>query len=98
MVTQTNTPWRAVAALAAAVLGLAALAAQAPGEEKRLADRDVADWVQKRVQDWQPTAEDRRFDEIGWAKDLRTAERLARDNNRPVFLFTHDGHIAVGRC
>jgi hypothetical protein len=98
MVTRSGTPWRAVTALTAGVLGLVALVPPAPAEEKRLADREVADWVQKRVQDWQPTAEDRRFDEIGWARDLREAERLARDNNRPVFLFTHDGHIAVGRC
>jgi hypothetical protein len=98
MMTRSATPWRAVTALTAGVLGLVALVPLALAEEKRLADREVADWVQKRVQDWQPTAEDRRFDEIGWARDLREAERLARENNRPVFLFTHDGHIAVGRC
>jgi hypothetical protein len=95
MVIRTVTLWRAVAA---GVLGLVALASQAPAEHQRPLDRDVVDWVQKRVQDWQPTAEDRRFDEIGWAKDIREAERLAKDNNRPVFLFTHDGHMAVGRC
>jgi hypothetical protein len=89
---------RAVAALAAGVFPLAALAAQAPAEDKRPLDRDVAEWVQNRVQEWQPTAEDRRFDEIGWAKDIRDAERLAKENHRPVFLFTHDGHMAVGRC
>jgi hypothetical protein len=89
---------RAVAILAAGVVGLTGLAAQARGEDKRPTDHDVADWVQQRVRDWQPTAEDRRFDEIGWAKDIRTAEKLAKDNNRPVFLFTHDGHMAVGRC
>jgi hypothetical protein len=92
-----NVTLRAVAVLAAGV-GLAGLATQAQGEDKRLADRDVAEWVQQRVRDWQPTAEDRRFDEIGWAKDIRTAEKLAKDNKRPVFLFTHDGHMAVGRC
>jgi hypothetical protein len=84
--------------LTAGVLVLGAWLPLAAGEDKRLADRDVVDWVQKRVRDWQPTAEDRRFDEIGWAKDIRTAEKLAKDNNRPVFLFTHDGHMAVGRC
>jgi hypothetical protein len=89
---------RAVAVLAAGVVGLVGLAPQVRGEDHRLADRDVADWVQKRVHDWQPTADDRRFDEIGWAKDIRAAEKLAKDNNRPVFLFTHDGHMAVGRC
>ena len=98
MVIRITTPWRVVAALAAGVLGVVAFVPPAPAEDKRPLDRDVADWVQKRVQDWQPTAEDRRFDEIGWAKDIRAAERLAKDSNRPVFLFTHDGHMAVGRC
>jgi exoribonuclease II len=98
MMTRSGTAWRAATALTAGLLGLIALVPSAPAGEKRLADDEVADWVQKRVQDWQPTAEDRRFDEIGWARDLREAERLARDHNRPVFLFTHDGHIAVGRC
>ena len=67
-------------------------------EEKRLADGDVADWVKKRVRDWQPTAAERRFDEIGWVADIRTALKLAKEHDRPVFLFTHDGHMAVGRC
>ncbi|HTK75123.1 MAG TPA: hypothetical protein VL371_07665 [Gemmataceae bacterium] len=67
-------------------------------DDKVPGDHEVAAWVRQRVQDWQPTAADRPFDEIGWAKDIRTAERLARDNDRPVFLFTHDGHMAVGRC
>ena len=89
---------RAVSVLAVGVLGLAAWVPQAPGEDKKPADRDIADWVHKRVTDWQPTADDRTFDEIGWAKDIRTAEKLAKDNNRPVFLFTHDGHMDVGRC
>jgi predicted amidohydrolase YtcJ len=93
-----NVTLRAVAILTAGIVGLAGWATRAHGEDKRLADRDVAEWVQQRVRDWQPTAEDRRFDEIGWAKDIRTAEKLAKDNNRPVFLFTHDGHMAVGRC
>ena len=98
MAIRTVIVWRAVAALAAGVLGLAGLAAQAPAEDKRPLDRDVVEWVQNRVLDWQPTMEDRRFDEIGWAKDVRDAERLAKENHRPVFLFTHDGHMAVGRC
>ena len=71
---------------------------RAGADEKVPADHDVAAWVRQRVQGWQPTAADRPFDEIGWAKDIREAERLARENDRPVFLFTHDGHMAVGRC
>ena len=59
--------------------------------------RDVA-WVEKRVQELQPATRERRIDEIGWASDIRQAERLAGEHNRPVFLFTHDGHINTGRC
>jgi hypothetical protein len=80
------------------VIGICALGTRAPAGEKAVGDQDVAAWVEKRVQQWQPTAAERRFDEIGWAKDIRDAERLARQSNRPVFLFTHDGHMAVGRC
>ena len=43
-------------------------------------------------------AQKKRFDEIGWAKDIREAEKLAKENNRPVFLFTHDGRMNIGRC
>ena len=75
-----------------------ACAVQAWAEEPRLADDRVAAWVEKRVADWQPTADDRRFDEIGWVNGIRPALRLGKEHNRPVFLFTHDGHMAVGRC
>ena len=46
----------------------------------------------------QPSAQDRRFDEVGWATDLRTAIRLGKEHNRPIFLFTMDGRINTGRC
>ena len=59
--------------------------------------RDTA-WVEKRVQELEPAARERRIDEIGWASDIRQARRLAAENDRPVFLFTHDGHINTGRC
>ena len=61
------------------------------------ADRDPA-WVEQRIQQMQPTPQERRLDEIGWAKDIRDAERLAQKHGRPVFLFTHDGRINTGRC
>jgi hypothetical protein len=89
---------KATLILVGVATGLGSVGLQVGAEEKRLADGDVAARVQKRVQEWQPTAEDRRFDEIGWVQGIREAERLAKDNNRPVFLFTHDGHMAVGRC
>jgi hypothetical protein len=59
---------------------------------------DPAPIVTKRVAQWQPAPEERRFDEIGWAADILEARRLAKEHNRPIFLFTHDGHMAVGRC
>jgi hypothetical protein len=54
--------------------------------------------VQRRVAELQPRTEEKRFDEIGWAKDIREALRLAKQYNRPVFLFTHDGRMNIGRC
>ncbi len=74
---------------------LAALDAESA--EQQPGARDLA-WVQKRVQELEPAARERRIDEIGWASDIRQAERLAAEHNRPVFLFTHDGHINTGRC
>jgi hypothetical protein len=67
------------------------------GAEQSRTARDFS-WIEQRVQELQPTAKERRFDEIGWAKDIRTAERLAKENHRPIFLFTHDGRINIGRC
>jgi hypothetical protein len=62
-------------------------------------DRDLAGWVERHVRDWQPTADERRFDQIGWARDIRDALRLAKEHRRPVFLFTYDGAgMATFRC
>lgn len=70
----------------------------APQGGSAVTDRTVGAWVEKRVQEWQITAAERKFDEIGWAKDIRDALRLAKLHRRPVFLFTHDGRMAIGRC
>ena len=59
--------------------------------------RDAA-WVDKRVAELQPTADERKIDRIGWASDIRTALALGKTHNRPVFLFTHDGRMGRGRC
>jgi hypothetical protein len=77
--------------LAALLTATVALGADKPAE------RD-ADWIDQRVKEWQPRAEEKRFDEIGWAADIRAAEKLAKESNRPVFLFTHDGRMNIGRC
>jgi hypothetical protein len=91
------TPWRITAAMALALALLAPCWAGPPGETA--GDRDLAAWVDHRVQDWQPTPEERRFDDVGWAKDIRDAERLAKVHGRPVFLFTYDGQcLATYRC
>lgn len=55
-------------------------------------------WVEERVRELQPSAKEKRFDEIGWAEDIRDALRLAKTHQRPVFLFTHDGRMNIGRC
>jgi hypothetical protein len=61
-------------------------------------DADLAAWVDQRVAERQVPAADRRFDEIGWAHDIRAALKLAAEHHRPVFLFTHDGRMNFGRC
>jgi hypothetical protein len=76
---------------------LLALTTTTAAQETKIPD-DPAAWVTMRVRDWQPTAAERRFDNIGWAKDILEARRLAKEHHRPIFLFTHDGHMAVGRC
>ena len=60
--------------------------------------KDLQAWVDRHVADWQPTAEEKRFDQIGWSTSLLEAEKLAREHHRPIFLFTHDGRMNVGRC
>jgi hypothetical protein len=52
----------------------------------------------KRIEELQPTAKERRFDDIGWADGIRAAEKLAKDSGRPVFLFSNVGEMDVGRC
>ena len=80
-------------------VGLYSLAQPVPG-----ADKDLPAWVQKRVQNWQPVADERRIDQIAWASDLRSAQKLAKEHGRPVFLFSYSGSairanaIALERC
>ena len=54
--------------------------------------------IELRIQEIQPAAKERRFDAIGWVSGIREAERLARENGRPVFLFSNVGQMDVGRC
>jgi hypothetical protein len=63
-----------------------------------ISDAEVVRWVEKTVAERQPPAEDKRFDEIGWVTDIRTAIKLGKEYNRPIFLYTGDGRINTGRC
>ncbi len=63
-----------------------------------ISDGKVVRWVEKTVADRQPPPEDKRFDEIGWVTDIRTAIKLGKEYNRPIVLYTGDGRINTGRC
>ena len=82
------------------VLGQWALAGEKPAAD----DGGLSARVDKRVQAWQPTSKERRLDDIGWAKDIRDALRLAKQHRRPIFLFTYSGSserehaMALQRC
>jgi hypothetical protein len=87
-----------VAVLAVAVLAIRAPSQEKSGANRAVSDRELVSWVEKVVQQRQPPAADKRFDEIGWARDIRQALQLAKKHQRPVFLFTHDGRMNLGRC
>jgi hypothetical protein len=87
--------WQAVLSLLAVAAAFGLLSA---ADRPAVADKDVKTFVDQRVEEWHPTADERRFDEVGWSTSLVEAERLAKEHKRPVFLFTHDGKMNVGRC
>jgi hypothetical protein len=66
--------------------------------EAPLLAADLPAWVDARVKELQPAADEKRFDEIGWSTSILQAEKLARERSRPIFWFTHDGRMNVGRC
>ena len=84
-------------ALAIAGLLLGSVAATTWAKDT-ISDAKVIRWVEKTVADRQPTAEDNRFHEIAWVTDIRTAIKLGKEHNRPIFFFTGDGRINTGRC
>jgi hypothetical protein len=81
----------------AAVLSLFA-ADRGFAAEDSPSDAEIRTWTDERAAGWQPTAAERRFDEIGWVESLTAARKLSVESGRPVFLFTLDGRIAIGRC
>ncbi len=78
---------------AGALLIGAAVAAETWLKNDRLTES-----VETKVREIQPSREEKRFDEIGWAPSILAAEALARKTNRPMFLFTYNGKIDTGRC
>jgi hypothetical protein len=63
-----------------------------------VSDTELVAWVDGKVKERMPSAEERAFDDVGWARDISAALALAKKHNRPVFLFTHDGKMNLGRC
>ena len=63
-----------------------------------LKDDKLVASVEKKVREIQPSRDEKRFDEIGWAPSILAAEALAKKTNRPMFLFTYNGKIDTGRC
>jgi hypothetical protein len=90
--------------LLSAVVGFAVCtgvgAAGPPPQSSTLAPAtgDVKQWVDRKVAECAPKPQERRFDQTGWLTDIRSALKLAKQHNRPVFLFTHDGRMGRGRC
>jgi hypothetical protein len=84
----------ATIAFSGALLAVGCLAA----DEVWLKDDSLVAKVEKKVHQSQPKPEEKRFDLVGWAPDIFTAEKLAKQQNRPVFLFTYDGTLETGHC
>ena len=80
------------------VLSSAILIGSAMAAEVWLKDDALVKSVENKVHQLQPTREERRFDQIGWAQGILAAEARAKETGRPVFLFTYDGKIETGRC
>ena len=64
----------------------------------QVADSYLEKWLATRVQYLDSRLSQRTFDTIGWAGSIQESLNLARASQRPVFLFTLDGHMDSGRC
>lgn len=63
-----------------------------------LADGYRVKWTDRRIRTIKPGPQDRHFEQVGWVPTIGQALELAQLHHRPVFLFTHSGHINSGRC
>jgi hypothetical protein len=87
--------------LASALTVLSAVLPAADGvipNPKPVANGKLIQFVQERAKKLRPAAAEKRWDEVGWAASLVEARRLAREHRRPLFVFTHAGNVATGRC
>ncbi|MEX0711143.1 MAG: hypothetical protein WD278_02260 [Pirellulales bacterium] len=66
--------------------------------DRAVPDHKVVELVDERLADWWFKPDEKRFDLIAWAADIRTAKKLAAEHQRPLFLFTMDGRVNTGRC
>ena len=82
----------------ARIVSAGALLMAAAGAENWLKNDKLTESVETKVREIQPSRDEKRFDEIGWAPSILAAEALARKTNRPMFLFTYNGKIDTGRC
>jgi len=73
------------------LLGLAAAltVATAPKHDEEWVNQRV-----KEIRDSDATA----WQQIPWVASLLEARRISGMEQKPVFLFTHDGNIETGRC
>jgi hypothetical protein len=55
------------------------------------------DWVRQRVRQIKASDTDD-WRRIPWSASLTTAAEAARKQDRPMFVFSHDGNIETGRC
>jgi hypothetical protein len=67
-------------------------------DTKTVGDGKLVSAVNSRIAKIEPSRQDRKIDEIGWVPTIREALKLAKQTNRPIFFFTHDGDISTGRC
>lgn len=63
-----------------------------------VSDHYLVSWVEQRVEKLELQFSGRPMDKIGWAESLGQALAAAEEHNRPVFLFTLEGHMNTGRC
>jgi hypothetical protein len=64
----------------------------------QVADGYLQRWVTKRTKQMKSSFQRGHFESMGWAPTIGAALELAEKHNRPVFLFTLDGHMNSGRC